>query len=120
MKFQIPMGKFQIGNSKFPLGKLKTENFIHNTFSNKPKVLQKFSTSLQNRRHFSTKNNAHKISLMYNDSPAYFSLRPLCELFNYKGLCALCVKFSITYFKVKLVLLARYFLSNTHQLSAKY
>jgi len=31
---------------------------INYTFLNKSKVLQKFSTSLQNRRHFALKNNA--------------------------------------------------------------
>jgi len=34
--------------------KLTTINYI---FFNKSKLLQKFSTSLQNRRHFSVKNN---------------------------------------------------------------
>jgi len=43
-------------------------NITYNKFSNKMKVLQKFSTSLQNRRHFSIKNNAHEISIIHNIS----------------------------------------------------
>jgi len=39
--------------------------FIYNVILNKRKVLQKFSTSLQNRRHFSTKNNTIKITIIY-------------------------------------------------------
>ena len=46
---------------------LTTLPVIYNIFINKPKLLQKFSTSLQNRRHFSLQNDTIRISAIYNE-----------------------------------------------------
>jgi len=40
-------------------------SLIHTVFLNKSKLLQKISTSLQNRRHFSIKNNTRNIVVIY-------------------------------------------------------
>ena len=47
---------------------------INKTFLNKSKLLQKFSPSLQNKRHYCTKNNTIQITIMYKilNNPAKF------------------------------------------------